>query len=146
MGEPFQYKDITKQVLVQQVKTLETMDQAFPKDSLSPGVGIPEENIIEIRDLIKTLLEGATKMLITNKNQRKKQDEPIFALMVNSKGFRLIVTRNTKRLDYVFDLEKNNLILNKAKATELDADRFKQFFNRIISRMVDDQYEVTKDA
>lgn len=146
MGESFNFEDVTNSVLNQQSKNLDRLNNIVSNEESGSGVGIPEENIGEIRKLIKILLDGATKMMITNKNQRKNQYDPIFVLMVNSKGFRLIVTRNMKKFDYVFEIEKNNLLLNNFPASEIDADRFQQFFNRIISRMVDDQYEVTKDV
>ena len=66
-------------------------------------------------------------------------------LTVISKGFRMVIKSNQTKWDYVLDLNKNSLQLNNNVATDIDANRFKAFFNRFTSRMVEDQYEVIRD-
>lgn len=145
MGRSFKSEEITNKILRQQEKTLHQLKASVLPIQTNAGVQLPEKNISNIRSQIEFLLKGTKKMVISNKNQRKNSEDPLTILTVISKGFRMVIKSNQTKWDYVLDLNKNSLQLNNNVATDIDANRFKAFFNRFTSRMVEDQYEVIRD-
>ena len=145
MGRSFKSEEITNKILRQQEKTLHQLEASVLPIQTNAGVQLPEKNISNIRSQIEFLLKGTKKMVISNKNQRKNSEDPLTILTVISKGFRMVIKSNQTKWDYVLDLNKNSLQLNNNVATDIDANRFKAFFNRFTSRMVEDQYEVIRD-
>ena len=146
MGTSFQFNDITNQVSSRQAHANDqASDSNNEKQSANLGVGLSKENQRQAHSLIISILEGAKKVVISNKNSRRKPEELTMFLMLNSVAIRLLLTKKSQRFDYLYQFSTNELLLNDAPATELDGERFTSIFNRILSRMVEDQYEVIRD-
>ena len=144
MGQSIKSNEITNQILIQQQKS--QLKQSMTLRQSKAGVSLQAEYIASIRKLIETLLSGAQKMTISNNNQRNKEGEPIVVLNINLNGFRLIIKKPAIRMDYILNLERNVLLLNDNPATQMDANQFKHLFNKVLNRMVTENYEVIKNS
>ncbi len=143
MGQSIKPSEITDQIFIQQQKNQLNQSMSLKKSKV--GVSLQAEDITSIRQLVETLLSGSQKMMISNKNQRNREDDPVVVLNINLNGFRLIVKKPAIRMDYILNLEKNSLLLNDNPATQSDANQFKHLFNKVLNRMVTENYEVIKN-
>lgn len=143
MGQSIKPSEITDQIFIQQQKNQLNQSMSLKKSKV--GVSLQAEDITSIRKLIETLLNGSQKMMISNKNQRNREDDPVVVLNINLNGFRLIVKKPSIRMDYILNLETNSLLLNDNPATQSDANQFKHLFNKVLNRMVTENYEVIKN-
>ncbi|MEK9727974.1 MAG: hypothetical protein VW397_07720 [Candidatus Margulisiibacteriota bacterium] len=144
MGKYFKFQDITKTVDHTKKKTTPIKPDIISKSTTEGPLGLPKDNIQALQKLCKELLDEGKKVTISNLNHRNEND-PLIQLMVTPAGYRLRLKRQTKQFDYIYEFNKNILILNKQHATRLDAERFRQFFDLIVSRLTKDQYDVIRE-
>ena len=102
MGQSIKPSEITDQIFIQQQKNQLNQSMSLKKSKV--GVSLQAEDITSIRQLVETLLSGSQKMMISNKNQRNREDDPVVVLNINLNGFRLIVKKPAIRMDYIFFL------------------------------------------
>ena len=145
MGKYFKFQDITKSVDYTKKKGTPLKSKAIPTSESDGPIGLTSENINKLIKLCKELLKNDKKITISN-SLRRKETDPILLLMITPAGYRLRIKRETKQFDYIYEFKKNILILNKQPASLLDANRFGQFFEFIVSRMVIEKFEIIRES